>query len=98
MNTLLAFALIIGVPIAASKGLFYRGAWAGISVIAFILALPFGMAPTPPDIPGYTTQPAEVKQWTFDALLFLSFASFLAVCFYREVKKEKDQAPPSHKG
>jgi hypothetical protein len=91
MSTFLTLALIIGLPIAASNGALYRGAWAGIAVISFVLGLGMGMTPAPPDTPGSTITSAEVKQWLFNGLMFISFASFLAVCFYRKAKTENTQ-------
>jgi hypothetical protein len=91
MSTFLACALIIGLPIAASRGALYRGAWAGITVISFLLGLGMGMTPAPPDTPGSTITTAEVKQWLFDGLMFIAFASLLAVCFYRKAKAVKTE-------
>ncbi len=96
MNTFLALALIVGVPLAATQGLFYRGAWAGISVIALILALFFGMALPASNIPppGSTISGRDVGDWFFSALLLVSFASFLAICFYRKPKSKKHETAP----
>ena len=89
MSTFLTLALIIGLPIAASNGALYRGAWAGIAVISFVLGLGLGMTPVPPDdTPGSTITTADVKQWLFIGLMFIFFASLLAVCFYRKAKPE----------
>jgi len=65
MNSVLAFAVIIGLPLAASRGALYRGAWAGIAVISLVVGLGVGMTPAPPDSPGSTITTAEVKQWLF---------------------------------
>jgi hypothetical protein len=72
MSTFLTLALIIGLPIAASNGALYRGAWAGIAVISFVLGLGLGMTPVPPDdTPGSAITTADVKQWLFIGLMFI---------------------------
>ena len=91
MSTFLTLTLIIGLPIAASSGALYWGAWAGIAVISFVLGLGLGMTPVPPDdTPGSTITTADVKQWLFIGLMFIFFASLLAVCFTEKL----NQKPP----